>query len=434
MPDWMRELLRRVIEEALGPGSIPSLESPREQILGAFINRLIFPKDFKEVMTLDYFTNVLTACLWVAGAMWIIELIFRGFKAMTTHDWGYHTKQWLYSGAFLCAVTPAIVPVFIAVRSFFDQLGRWFAVLLAGTNDSEEFIRRALTLSDRGFENFLLVIIQSILLFVLFLWVMVIPFALWISVFFLIIGVSFRYVPGFGTEAFRASLNVTVFAFIGNAVILVIMSAFIGFGRLFYPTDVSAQAWTNTAGMVLAIWAMFKIFTLFKERITATIQGVVDTTASLKDRVQGSGPNTGNRDQIERERERDNARPVPESTKSTVRPQETTKSVDSEESSDQSVDSVHSSSPPPRRRGSSTASRSQRGVTDPEPATQSSPQVTNQRASASASDRAQKVDVLVNVVSTGATLAGHPEVAIVAQAAKEPVKQRIGGGNDDVTS
>lgn len=435
MPDALQRFIRWLIEQSLGPGAIPDTLSIREQFLGSAINRLLFPKDFTDVMTSENFGYILKAVLFIATVMWIIELVTRLIYSIKTKDFGYHITQWFYSGFILAGASLAIVPTFISIRWGFDVVGRWLAVLFIGTNDSDEFIRRVLALSDSAVLNAVLTVIQAILLLLLMFWVIIIPFALWVSVFFLIIGISFRFVPAIGPMFFRASVNFTVIAFIGNSTMLVIIAAFVGGGRAAFPNDTQAQAILNTVGILTAIFVAWLLLHSFKGRIKAAIDRTVEVAGDVRGRMDGgrSGPRTINKDQADQEAQRSKTEGARQSTKSTYAKQQdggkTSPATDIVSS-----DPEQQATKTPHRRTSSTAARSQRGVTDPEPVAASSGQSQSAKQSARASDRSQKIEVAVDVVSTGATLAGHPEVAMAAQVAKPVITQKLGGSSSSTAS
>lgn len=436
MPGWLQDFIRWLIEHSLGQGAIPDTLSIREQFLGSAINRLLFPKDFTDVMTSENFGYILKAVLFIATVMWIIELVTRLIYSIKTKDIGYHITQWFYSGFILAGASLAIVPTFISIRWGFDVVGRWLAVLFIGTNDSDEFIRRVLSLSDSAVLNVVLTVIQAILLLLLMFWVIIIPFALWVSVFFLIIGISFRFVPAIGPMYFRASVNFTVIAFIGNSTMLVIIAAFVGGGRAAFPNDTQAQAILNTVGILAAIFVAWLLLHSFKGRIKTAIDRTVEVAGDVRGRMDGdrSGPRTINKDQADQEAQRTRAEGARQSTKSTYAAKQQDGSKTAPDTDIASSDPEQQVTKTPHRRTSSTAARSQRGVTDSEPVTASSGQSRSTKQNASASDRAQKIEVAVDVVSTGATLAGHPEVAVVAQVAKPVITQKLSGSSSSTTS
>lgn len=413
MPGWLQDLLRWIIEHSLGSGSlIPDL-SPREQFLGAILFRLLHPDDFRTVMTSDAYLKGLQVCLWLGLAFWVIELLFRIVAAIREKNPAEHAKQWLYTGAFLCMLVPVLPALFIAVRLFFDAVGRWLAGIFVGTMSVEEFVRTMLRLSDDTVLNALLTIVQVVLLFVLWIFVVIVPFSLWISLFFLVLGVSLRFIPGVGEGAFIASLNVTIYAFFTNAVVLVTMTAFVGAGRLFYPNDHSAQALMNTAGMLAAVALACKLTSIVSATVKAAIDGTVSTLASLKNNFnERPEPQLRDREQVERQKER-----------SLRGAQQQVASSDEISTSGEAAagipdqvqgEAAGSTTERPQRRSSSTSARSQRPLTDPPP----DPVRQEQSAKQTAADRGQKVEVAVDVISVGATVAGQPEIAIAAQAVK----------------
>lgn len=432
MPPWLEDLITGWVGMQFG-------DSPREALIRFVFEKLINP-DQPEIVLQSYYDN-LSIFVTLAVVIYFIEVIVRLMNmARNKGSASVEGRQLMISALFLFGFVASMPAVLASTQIVFNEAGKFFALSFIGSEDPDVFIETISKLSNNGGLDFVLSIVQIAVVFIFSISLVLIPLSLYASSFLLVMGVSMRWIGGFGESLFKTSMMVAAYALVGNAVALTITGIGASFARDMYKDDLTALALANTGVFVIAAWGTISVLVMLKQKISATVQGAVSGITTGMTAVRGGfhrKQGVGDRqvDEAITSRKRRGRNVGDEGPASATGKLKTRKGTQSPATLDSTSDPTTTSAPQTRqsrshpRRYATTMSRSRAGITDkatkrPKPTTVTVRPVENNTPPPSS----LKAQFAKKAATTAAS--AHP-VGRAAIVAKEAIslKRKLPGGS-----
>lgn len=267
--DQLVSRLLSFIGTTLMPGGYTS---PREDVLLKVLSQLLNPPP--PVTAAAHYIDNLKALFWIAVILFVVQFVVALVRGVVDDNLGGELKEVAKSGIFLFVLVPALPAMLTIFTATANELARWFVLGMLNNRTPQEFASAALVLSGNPMIDFSLSILQMGLLLVMYLCIIIVPLAGFLSGILLMLGYLSRNLGQIGDSLLQVSLSITLYGTIGSALMLVVYGISVGLGHLFYPDNPLALALINTAAILAAVIAAWVLLRRMRGKIRVATDAI----------------------------------------------------------------------------------------------------------------------------------------------------------------
>lgn len=284
-----------------------SIPSPRSSLLNSVFSDLLKPTT-PDLITQTYF-DVLSVFFWLALPLFIVEFVYRAYRALNTTSPGEEMSAFARSSAWLTIAVPLLPGFVLFVKAFFDAFGQFVLLTMAGTQDPADVVRRVQALTGNPGFDFFLAPVQGLFLFVFYLELFIIVAMVFATSILLLIGVSLRWMGDFGDTVYKFCVRFSIYGVALNFILLLVFGIDFGVQSAAFPKDRNAQAFLNTGTIVICVFLVPMLLKSLKGQFKAVVTAAGSGYDSLRNRgTDNGGPSNDSRGREGQERNSNRAR------------------------------------------------------------------------------------------------------------------------------